>query len=36
MIVLMIGTIWLGVYPRPILNAFNSKDRPVMLTARER
>jgi len=35
MVVLIIGTIWLGVYPRPILNALNSKDRPVMLSAGE-
>jgi NADH-quinone oxidoreductase subunit N len=31
MIILMIGIIWLGVYPRPILNALNAKDRPVMV-----
>jgi NADH-quinone oxidoreductase subunit N len=30
---LVIGTIWFGVYPRPILNALNSKDQPVMVTA---
>ena len=30
MIVLIIGTFWLGVYPRPILNALNSKEEPVM------
>jgi NADH-quinone oxidoreductase subunit N len=33
MIVLMIGIIWLGVYPRPILNALQAKGRPVMITA---
>ncbi|MFL6515857.1 MAG: NADH-quinone oxidoreductase subunit N [Chthoniobacterales bacterium] len=32
MIVLMIGIVGLGVYPRPILNALNTKDRPVMLS----
>jgi NADH-quinone oxidoreductase subunit N len=30
---LMIGIIWLGVFPRPILNALNGKDRPVMMSA---
>ena len=30
MMVLIIGIIWLGVYPRPILNALNAKDGPVM------
>jgi NADH-quinone oxidoreductase subunit N len=33
MIIMIIGIIWLGVYPRPILNALNAKDRPVMLSA---
>src|SRR5262249_55004449 len=32
MIVLIIGIIWLGVYPRPILNALNPKDQPMMLS----
>ena len=29
-IVMVAGIIWLGVYPRPILNALNAKDGPVM------
>jgi NADH-quinone oxidoreductase subunit N len=33
MLVLIIGIFWLGVYPRPILDVFAAKDRPVMLTA---
>jgi NADH-quinone oxidoreductase subunit N len=33
MIILIIGIIWLGVYPRPILDALRPTDRPVMLTA---
>jgi len=32
MIVLIIGIFWFGIYPRPILNVFNAKDRPAMLT----
>jgi NADH-quinone oxidoreductase subunit N len=36
MIVLMIGIVGLGVYPRPILNALNAKDRPAMLSATSR
>jgi len=34
MIALMLGIVGLGVYPRPVLNALNSKDQPVMLSAR--
>jgi NADH-quinone oxidoreductase subunit N len=33
MVILIIGTIWLGVYPRPVLDALQSKTRPVMLGA---
>lgn len=33
MIALILGIVWLGIYPRPILNVLNSKDRPVMLAA---
>jgi NADH-quinone oxidoreductase subunit N len=33
MVILIVGIIWLGVYPRGILNALQPKDRPVMLTA---
>ena len=33
MTILIIGIVWLGVYPRPILNALKPKDRPVMLGA---
>jgi NADH-quinone oxidoreductase subunit N len=32
MIALILGIIWLGVYPRPILNALQPKNGPVMLT----
>src|SRR6202011_5876398 len=33
MVILIVGIIWLGVYPRGILNALRSKDQPLMLTA---
>jgi NADH-quinone oxidoreductase subunit N len=32
MLLLILGIIWLGVYPRPILNALQPKNGPVMLT----
>jgi len=35
MTILIIGIIWLGVYPSTVLNALKSKDRPVMLSAGE-
>ena len=33
-IALMLGIVWLGIYPGPILHALDMKDRPVMVTAR--
>ena len=33
MVALMLGIVWLGIYPQPILNALNSKNRPVMISA---
>jgi NADH-quinone oxidoreductase subunit N len=33
MIVLMIGIIWLGVYPRPVLDALHRKGQPAMSIA---
>jgi len=32
-IALIIGIVWLGIYPGPILHALDMKDRPVMVTA---
>ena len=32
-LVLITGIVWLGVYPKPVLKAFETADRPILLTS---